>query len=95
MKLASRVKLSPRSCLPGEGRGRCVIIPGTFLRWLFRRVCARLPHTTLHGEPDSGQGWLESCFTPRPLAALVCGLWPESSVAPEKGRCWLELMLAS
>lgn len=53
----------------------------------------RIP--TLHGEPDSGQGWLESCFTPRPSATLICGLWPQSSVAPERGRCWLELMLAS
>lgn len=58
--------------------------------------CVPGPHIpTLHGEPDSGQDWLESCFTPRPSATLICGLWPQSSVAPERGRRCLELMLAS
>lgn len=80
---------------PGRDVGTVLFTPCPFLPCCSDE-CVPGPHIpTLHGEPDSGQGWLESCFTPRPSATLICGLWPQSSVAPERGRCWLELMLAS
>lgn len=84
------------SCLPGEGRGHCVIYTVyPFLPVVPMSVCPA-PLPTLHRDLTPGQGWLESCFTPRPVSYThLWSLATELRVAPERGRCWLELMLAS
>lgn len=55
-------------------RGRCVAPLGTFVSWLFRRLCAQLPRYP-PCSPVSGLGELQSCFPPSLLAALGCGPW--------------------